>query len=441
MRRVETQSPAPRRPGRVPPFGREWDTGRVSRSPSPPDPIPGVEIRQRKRRDGTTYFVYRVRWKDPATGKRLVETLSTPQDALDFHAHLRLARRRGVLGELDQGRELLTDFAADWWERYAKHNLDQTTRKTYASIWNRHLLPRVGHLQLRQITPAVVDRLKSDLQDDGVGAPTIRKAMSLLQAILREAVAWDRLRLNPVKQIRKPRAPRKRAVIAVSPEQVEALRDALPTLPGPGARQRAGLRRHAPGGRSRTRGATPRARDAARRAEERRRIHRHGPEGRPTATHDRSARTATTGSHRVHACNAAGERRKRCCSLARTASHGAKPTIATGAAECSIPPRPPWDSRPSSRTFHTSRSTESAADARRPPTTGCTPYDLRHSFASLLLRDGRLSLAEIAEQLGNSVATLSDVYAHVIADMKGQPRTSADDAIMQARMKRAKQAQ
>ena len=66
---------------------------------------------------------------------------------------------------------------------------------------------------------------------------------------------------------------------------------------------------------------------------------------------------------------------------------------------------------------------------------------IRHSFASLLLRDGRLSLAEIAEQLGNSVATLSDVYAHVIADMKGQPRTSADDAIMQARMKRAKQAQ
>jgi hypothetical protein len=29
----------------------------------------------------------------------------------------------------------------------------------------------------------------------------------------------------------------------------------------------------------------------------------------------------------------------------------------------------------------------------------------------------------------------------VIADMRGQPRTSAADAIMQARMKRAKQAQ
>ena len=37
------------------------------------------------------------------------------------------------------------------------------------------------------------------------------------------------------------------------------------------------------------------------------------------------------------------------------------------------------------------------------------PYDLRHAFASLLIREGRLSLAEIAEQMGNSVATIEAV--------------------------------
>ena len=103
-------------------------------------------------------------------------------------------------------------------------------RKTYASTWNRHLLLGVGHLQLRQLTPNVVDELNTDLQEAGVGAPTIRKAMSLLQAMLRQAVAWDRLRLNPVKQIRKPSAPRKRAVVPLSPDQVEGLRAEMPTL-------------------------------------------------------------------------------------------------------------------------------------------------------------------------------------------------------------------
>ena len=108
--------------------------------------------------------------------------------------------------------------------------MSAATSQTYASIWNRHLYRRVGHLQLRQITPAVVDRLKLDMQKAAVGAATIRKAMSLLQAILREAVAWDRIRTNPVKQIRKPRAPRQRAVVAISPLQVEALRAELPAL-------------------------------------------------------------------------------------------------------------------------------------------------------------------------------------------------------------------
>jgi integrase len=38
------------------------------------------------------------------------------------------------------------------------------------------------------------------------------------------------MRVNPVKQVRKPKAPRKRAVVPLSPDQVEALRAEMPTL-------------------------------------------------------------------------------------------------------------------------------------------------------------------------------------------------------------------
>jgi len=96
----------------------------------PPDPIPGVEIRPRRHRNGTVYHVYRVRWKDPVSGQRLGEEFDTPADALDFRAHLRLAARRGALHELDMGRELVVDFAAEWWARFAKHQLDKPTRAT-----------------------------------------------------------------------------------------------------------------------------------------------------------------------------------------------------------------------------------------------------------------------------------------------------------------------
>lgn len=379
---------------------------------SPPDPIPGVEIRARRHRDGTSYYVYRVRWKDPVTGKRLVETFDNPQDALDFKAHLRLAARRGVLDELDMGRETLTEFGAVWQERYATHNLSRPTRKTYASIWNTHLLPRVGHLELRRITPAVVDRLKTDLQQDGVGAPTIRKALSLLQAMLREAVAWDRLRVNPVMQIRKPKAPRKLAVVALSPAQVETLRDHLPShrdrtlvsvLAYAGCRPEDVLAlevRHV---------------GKATLLVEQKNVDGEIIAGQKT---DRGARSIDL--------------------LSPLRQDLAEYLLATGrrAPKALLFPRP--DGKPWRETDYRNWRRRVFQPAVRAAGLDITrPYDLRHSFASLLILEGRLSLAEIAEQLGNSVATLSAVYSHVIADMRGQERITADVAIQHARARRA----
>ena len=378
----------------------------------PPDPIPGVEIRERRHRDGTVYYVYRVRWKDPVTGKRLVETFDSPDDALDFKAHLRLAGRRGVLDELDMGRETLVEFfTAEWWPRYAKHNLTTPTRKTYASIWNHHLLGRVGHLKLRQITPAVVDRLKMDLQEDGVGAPTIRKAMSLLQAVLREAVAWGRLKQNAAKEIRKPRAPRQRAVVALSPEQVEALRGALGSV-----RDRTLVSVLAYAG--------PRPEDAL--AFEVRHVGRatllveqKNVDGEivPGQKTDRPPRSIDLlGSLRQDLAAymlETGRRAPRALLFAR-------------------PDGLPWREHD----YRNWRRRVFMPAVRRAGLEITRPYDLRHAFASLLIRDGSLSLAEIAEQLGNSVATLSEVYSHVIADMKGQPRVPADEAIQRARAER-----
>jgi integrase len=132
-----------------------------------------------------------------------------------------------VLAELDMGRRPLAEFTAEWWERYAGRNLERSTLRTYAVVWNRHLLPRVGHLELRQLTPGAVARLRADLEADGVGPATIRKALGLLQAICRQAVEWEELRANPVKQIRKPPAPRQLAIRPLGPEAVEALRRAM----------------------------------------------------------------------------------------------------------------------------------------------------------------------------------------------------------------------
>lgn len=62
------------------------------------------------------------------------------------------------------------------------------------------------------------------------------------------------------------------------------------------------------------------------------------------------------------------------------------------------------------------------------------PYDLRHAFASLQIRAG-MSIPELAEQLGHSPQMTVMTYTHVIRELKGEPRISAEKQIKRARRK------
>ena len=60
------------------------------------------------------------------------------------------------------------------------------------------------------------------------------------------------------------------------------------------------------------------------------------------------------------------------------------------------------------------------------------PYDLRHSFASLLLHEGR-SVIYVARQLGHGADLTLGTYGHTIEELDDAPRTGADEAIEAAR--------
>lgn len=71
-------------------------------------------------------------------------------------------------------------------------------------------------------------------------------------------------------------------------------------------------------------------------------------------------------------------------------------------------------------------------ERRRPDADGSRPYALRHSFASLLIHEGR-SVVYVARQLGHSTAVSMRTYQHVIDELEDAPRIPADEAIMAAR--------
>ena len=59
------------------------------------------------------------------------------------------------------------------------------------------------------------------------------------------------------------------------------------------------------------------------------------------------------------------------------------------------------------------------------------PYNLRHSFASLLLHEGR-SVLSVARQLGHAAALTLNTYGHVIDELDDSPQIPAEDAIRTA---------
>jgi hypothetical protein len=63
---------------------------------------------------------------------------------------------------------------------------------------------------------------------------------------------------------------------------------------------------------------------------------------------------------------------------------------------------------------------------------GMRPYDLRHAFCSLLIGEG-MSVVEVARQAGHAPTMTLATYAHVIADLDGGERLSAEASIRAAR--------
>src|SRR5581483_11074132 len=60
------------------------------------------------------------------------------------------------------------------------------------------------------------------------------------------------------------------------------------------------------------------------------------------------------------------------------------------------------------------------------------PYDLRHSFVSLLIAEGR-SIVDVARQAGHSPTMALDTYGHVFDELDGSEQLRAEDAIREAR--------
>jgi integrase len=183
-----------------------------------------MSVEQVARGDGTK--VWRVRWRDEH-GRNRSKTLGRKRDAEAFDAEIRRLRRVGELGIMDAGRISLAEFGQEWLVDYAVSNLEPKSLRTYESLWDRHVLPNIGGVELRQLHPAVLDRFLAQLQRDGLSPASVKKVAGMLQGVLQRAVEWERIAQNPMRVAHKPKARRRIVIRPIAPAQAEQLRHHL----------------------------------------------------------------------------------------------------------------------------------------------------------------------------------------------------------------------
>jgi len=379
---------------------------------------PGIEARSFERSDGSIRSSFSVRIVEPG-GRRRRRTFETLADAVDFQAKHRSAKRwrPEELRQEQGGRQTLSESFEEWWVSHGMVELKRSTLSVYRSLWEAHAEPRLGAVALRDIDARCVVRFRGELLAAGVGVHSVVKTLSILQRVFRDAVEYGDVAFNPFKAVQKPTKGPSREAQPLTPLQVEQLAADLEArgygMSGVLVRLMAytGLRPQ-----------------------------------EALALHWYAVRERTL---LVELANSDGEldrlkNRKRSRKRSRTIDlmTPVVEDLAAWRADCGDPsagellfPHEVFGGLWFEEHYKTWRRRIYVPSAENVGLPSPRPYDLRHTCASLLIAEKRLSIVEVSEQLGDKTSTVLDVYTHVMREWRHDRGMNVEREIRRARQR------
>jgi len=122
---------------------------------------------------------------------------------------------------VDSGKMTLEEFLRRWLKDYCEPNLRQTTVDGYTVIIEKHLIPALGHIQLAKLRPIHIQEYYSRAMKTGradgkgkeLSPTTVLHHHRLLHRALATAVKWQLLARNICDAVEPPRAKRYRGKV------------------------------------------------------------------------------------------------------------------------------------------------------------------------------------------------------------------------------------
>lgn len=357
---------------------------------------------------GTRRYV--VRWREGDRNRS--RAFARRRDAEAYDAEVERRRQLGPVAvqQLDSGRQTLDAYVGEEWGPAHAPTLAAKTRQTYAASYGHHVGPFLGSVPLREITPSRVRAWQAARLRDGAGPHAVRTAVMLLGVILEAAMQEEKIAANPVRKVPKPKVPRRAEVQPLAPSSVEAIRDAMRADEHTGDRDAALVAVLAYAGLRPGEALALRWRDVR---ENTLLVERAVSLGEVKSTKTGSTRTVRM----------LDSLRRDLAEWRMANGRPAVDALVFPAHDGGVWSDDDW------RNWRRRRFAPALKAAELPH---ARPYDLRHSFASLLLAEGR-NVIYVARQLGHDATLTLKVYGHVMGELEDAARLDADAEIRAAR--------
>lgn len=165
--------------------------------------------------EGTIIQLKNGKWKAVVSvgfdskGKRIRKSKTHDKKA-DAVASLRNMCANLTLQIYEAGKMTVGECLESWLLNVVRVSCAQNTIISYERVVQKHLIPLIGHIPLRQFAPAHVQKLIADLVNAGKGARSRQLAFVVLSACMNNLVQLEQIQVNPCKTMFRPKYERKR---------------------------------------------------------------------------------------------------------------------------------------------------------------------------------------------------------------------------------------
>ena len=148
---------------------------------SPKPDLRGIELRRRRRADGSVRVTYRVR-AVALDGSRPGKTFTDVEAAIEERDRLDVIAARIAAGPPARASMTVTGLRDRWWNGHVLRELAPRTQNGYRHAWIE-LEPRIGDRLAISAARRDIKQLRIDVLDDGLGPGSVNYKLTMLHAI------------------------------------------------------------------------------------------------------------------------------------------------------------------------------------------------------------------------------------------------------------------